>query len=87
MNKVLKDEIEDIVKKLTPKGFAGILTSMEIQTYTRQAATSGVLAGYAAGAEMERKMGDKELKKENEILRQQIKELQMELCYKAKVGI
>jgi hypothetical protein len=45
-----------------------------------------VLAGYAAGAEMERKMGDKELKKENEILRQQIKQLEMELCYKAKVN-
>lgn len=85
MNKILKDEIEDIVKKLTPKGFAGILTSMDIQTYTRKAATSGVLAGYAAGAEMERKMADKELKKENEILRLQLKELQMELCYKAKV--
>jgi len=86
MNKALNDEIELIVKKLTPKGFAGILTSMDIQTYTRQAATSGVLAGYGAGAEMERKMGDKELKKENEILRQQIKDLQMELCYKAKVN-
>jgi len=45
-----------------------------------------VLAGYGAGAEMERKMGDKELKKENEILRQQIKQLEMELCYKAKVN-
>jgi hypothetical protein len=31
-------------------------------------------------------MGDKELKKENEILRQQIKQLEMELCYKAKVN-
>ena len=68
MNKALRDEIEVIVRKLTPKGFAGILTSMDIQTHTRQAATSGVLAGYGAGAEMERKMGDKELKKENENL-------------------
>ena len=76
MHDKLNGEIDKIVQQMAPaKGAVGMLTSDDAERIIRQAATKGAMAGWVAGERTARSYWGGEMDK----LREQIKQLQMEL--------
>jgi hypothetical protein len=76
MHDKLNGEIDKIVAEMAPPVNAiGMLTTDEVVRIVRQAATKGAMSGWVAGERTARTYWGKEMDK----LREQIKELQMEL--------
>jgi len=76
MHDKLNGEIDKIVQQMAPaKGAVGMLTSEDAERIIRQAATKGAMAGWVAGERTARSYWGGEMDK----LREQIKQLQMEL--------
>jgi len=76
MHDKLNAEIDSIVKQMAPaKDAIGMLTGEDAERIIRQAATKGAMAGWVAGERTARSYWGGEMDK----LREQIKQLQMEL--------
>lgn len=76
MQDKLNGEIDKIVAEMAPaKDAIGMLTGEDAERIIRQAATKGAMAGWVAGERTARSYWGGEMDK----LREQIKQLQMEL--------
>lgn len=76
MHDKLNSEIDKIVAEMAPaKDAIGMLTGEDAERIIRQAATKGAMAGWVAGERTARSYWGGEMDK----LREQIKQLQMEL--------
>lgn len=76
MHDKLNGEIDKIVAEMAPaKDAIGMLTGEDAERIIRQAATKGAMAGWVAGERTARSYWGGEMDK----LREQIKQLQMEL--------
>jgi hypothetical protein len=76
MSEQMQQQIDEIVEELSPKpGSLGILTTQELRSHLRTAATKGTLIGWA-GAE---RLTSARYKQEYENLAQHCKQLELEI--------
>lgn len=82
MSKRLTQEVEEIVSELCPQqGAIGMVTAEDVQRLVSVAANRGALAGWVMGMQS----ATNALKKEHQVMVDQLKELEKELAYMEKI--
>jgi hypothetical protein len=82
MNAGLSKEIDEIVEQLAPPPNSfGVLSTEEVRRLVSMAAERGAISGWIHGM----RAAANAARKENEMLAQQLKELQIELSYTERV--